>query len=499
MSRLRTIVKNSLVTYASHAYEILVGILWFCLLGRYLGSNGLGRYALLYVFLQTIIAVSDSGVNCLLTRDIASDRGKAAYNFGATILIRVVVTFLFWVLLSIIFLALRGKTSWSPDWMIFVIMILFTVAHFSMRTSCTIFWAYERMEFESLIKVINISFMLTFLLFVRHWDLGLTGVFAALALSKLIAAMVGGIIRISKFIRPKFPKDMHLLKYYGKEGLPLGISAIVWGLYGQIDTIMLAILTNFTAVGLFNGAYRLIKRFDMLPILVNRPLFPAMSLLAKESEAKLKSLVEEAFKFIVVISLLLAILLIVFADKAIHLLLGNEFAGSVIALQILSGVVVLRFLTFFFGYVMVAIHKQRLYAYILLSSFAANVVLDLLLILRFGYIGACIANLLVACITVVAFYYFLSRHIEVPSLRLVGRPLLCGFCTALFLYTFKAMNVLVLLPSSIILYSVLLFLFRAFTLEEVGLLKKAFHRQPEGSTNETDSIEHEAPVSSSLE
>jgi O-antigen/teichoic acid export membrane protein len=497
MGQLRTIVKNSLVTYISHACEILTGILWVSLLGRYLGLAGLGKYALLYVILQIIIAFSDSGINSLLSRNIVRDKENAAHNFGAAIVIRSTVTFLFLFILFTVFLGLRGTTLWTPDWATVGALLLFTVSHFSVRTSCTIFWAYERMEFEALTKTINCCLMVVLLLFVRRWDLGLWGAFMALACAKLIAALVAGAIRSTKFIRPKFSKDLSLLKYYAREGLPLGISAVARKSYGQIDTIMLIIiLKDFSPVGIFNGAYRLIQRLSMLPILVNRPLFPAIARSAKESKGKMEFICEKLFKFLVIISLPMTILIIAFAEEIILFLLGEKFVGSITVLQLLAPVIALMFVNFLFGYMLIALHRQKYYTWGMLSSFAANLILDLVLIPYVGYKGACVANLVSESILSITLYYFLTRHIQpLPLFKIASRPLLSGLGTGMFLYVCRELSVFTLLPSALLLYFVLLILLRTFTRDEIDLLKKNLRKQRTDAPEVADFAQVQTPAS----
>lgn len=237
----------------------------------------------------------------------------------------------------------------------------------------------------------------------------------------------------------------------------------------------------------------------MLPILVNRPLFPAIARSAKESKEKMEFICEKVFKFLVIISLPMTILIIAFAEEIILFLLGEKFVGSITALQLLAPVIALMFVNFLFGYMLIALHRQKYYAWGMLSSFAANLILDLVLIPYVGYKGACVANLVSESILSITLYYFLTRHIQpLPLFKIASRPLLSGLGTGIFLYVCRELSVFMLLPSALLLYFVLLILLRTFTRDEIDLLKKNLRKQRTDAPEVADFAQVQTPASDIL-
>lgn len=74
-------------------------------------------------------------------------------------------------------------------------------------------------------------------------------------------------------------------------------------------------------------------------------------------------------------------------------------------------------------------------------------------------------------------YYFLKKNSYTVSLgNAVIKPLMAGLVMAIFIYVFKNIDLILLMVTAAILYSALLYVFKAITAEDISLVKQAFRR-----------------------
>jgi O-antigen/teichoic acid export membrane protein len=104
----------------------------------------------------------------------------------------------------------------------------------------------------------------------------------------------------------------------------------------------------------------------------------------------LQQLVRSAVKIMLLVAVPAAIGLAVLARPALTLILGGEFADAEPVLQVLTPVIVPIYLNRLFNFVFISIKRQVEYAYISGTTLLLNVILDLILIPRIGYWGACV-------------------------------------------------------------------------------------------------------------
>ncbi len=234
----------------------------------------------------------------------------------------------------------------------------------------------------------------------------------------------------------------------------------------------------------------------MLPTLINRPLFPAIARSAKESKEKMGFICQCILKFQVIISLPMTVFFIVIAEKLISFLLGEQFIGSALALQILAPIITLIFINCWFGCMLIALHRQRFYTYGMLGSLVINLILDFILIPYLGYKGACIANLVSESFLSIAVYYFVRQVQPLLVFRVAIRPVLSALGVGVFIYLFRQVNLFILLPSSLLLYVMLLILSRTFSRHEIDILKRALPMRRPNTGRMTDFLPKTPPSSS---
>ncbi|HFK7186319.1 TPA: flippase [Serratia odorifera] len=189
-------------------------------------------------------------------------------------------------------------------------------------------------------------------------------------------------------LRPSRRYDRYLLRV----GMPLAFASLSIVIYTRIDQIMLAALIGEQAVGWYSAATTLSQGWLFVPLALITSLMPGI--------AGCRTLVEQEYRirllYLAVLTMALPVLLVLylFSTPLIDWLYGAAFhpAATVLGLCGLTslfsvlGTVSYRSIVLLAGYRFIAI-KMPLVA-------LANVAMNLLLIPRFGLVGAALSTLL---------------------------------------------------------------------------------------------------------
>jgi O-antigen/teichoic acid export membrane protein len=143
-------------------------------------------------------------------------------------------------------------------------------------------------------------------------------------------------------------------------------------------------------VGWYSAANKYIDAVAWIPQSAMGVVFPALSLLGASDRRRLAFAYEKSFKMLAILGLPLAVGLGVMAASIVHFTRG--FEQSIPALQILAPSVVLLFVNNAFIYTLTAINRQLDFTRLALFTLGVNVVLNLLLIPPYGYLGAAAAS-----------------------------------------------------------------------------------------------------------
>ncbi len=180
---------------------------------------------------------------------------------------------------------------------------------------------------------------------------------------------------------------------------------------------------------------------------------------------------EKSFKYLFILGLPIAAGISLLSGEIISLLYGEQFAHSVVALRILAWDVLLLSICAPVGFVLVSMNKQNQMAIIVGGCALLNIVLNLILIPRFSYIGAGIATLATEAVLFVLYFYLVSKYLHRLSLhKILVRPMVSGSVMVLFIYHYGELWLPVRVASAAILYFAVLYLIGGFDKKDEGLI-----------------------------
>jgi polysaccharide transporter, PST family len=203
---------------------------------------------------------------------------------------------------------------------------------------------------------------------------------------------------------------------------PLVLSGLVIAIYLRIDQIMLAAMAGDAAVGVYSVAARLAEVWYFVPMALTTSTLPALIQSRERSHAEFTQRTERLFTVMVLLSVAVAIPTTLLARPVVLFLYGPEYAGSVVPLIVLTW-------TGVFVSLGVARESWMLAEGLMTHSFATtvwgaviNVLLNLVLIPRYGGLGAAIATLAaqIVAVSLSTLLYRSTRPVFQMQLRAIS-------------------------------------------------------------------------------
>lgn len=475
MKQSKKIIQNSVIVTIGSTTGALMNFIIAILIARYLGARDFGHYSFIIAFTGIFQLFADSGIRNILIREISVNKNRLLEELGIARSITWIISLIALFLIVIVINLIHPENEVLYSTYLGGVGV---IAFFHAATYGAVLRAFE--ELGLLMIGANIHKLvfggLVYLMMGSRW--GLMGICLSLLISNLFLwAYNYALVRI-KYIRPRLIFDKKACYSMLVESIPLGIAEILRKATWQVDILILTWLTSALFVGYYSASYKIIQAINMFALTLAVPFYPAFSRLAKLSTEKLLASYSRSFKFLCIFSLPLAIGMTVLSDKIIGLSFGQEYLSASISLRILSWVVFFIFPTSFYIYLFTAMGKQRLYIVCTAACLGINVLLDILLIPYYNYIGASVATLISEFILFIVGLYLLQREgCRIPIVKLLWKPAVGSFIMGLFLYQFNMTSIpwlLIEVAIGSIIYLAAIFILKTFSNEELSLIKESF-------------------------
>jgi O-antigen/teichoic acid export membrane protein len=204
--------------------------------------------------------------------------------------------------------------------------------------------------------------------------------------------------------------------------------------------------------------------------------FPVISRYAAQSPEALKEALRKASKYQVLVSMPLMTGLLLLSDRLIPLLFhGEDFARAGAALRVTSLALVFIFLNLMCRYLLAALGRQQTYLTAVIAGLAVNAGTCLVLIPRFGFLGACVAYVAAEITIFAVCQTVLARHVDLfQLLRDASRPAAAAAGMGLVVFVSRALPLGVVIALGALTYGALLLAFQVLSARELSILKGVY-------------------------
>ena len=475
MNTIKTIAKNTGVLAISNVITSILGFFLLIYLARYLGEVGFGKYSFALAFTGLFAIVASFGMNNYIIRELARNKEQTREYLTNVSVIKLLLSFLAFgfIILTINLMDYPQDTTYAV-YLFGVYMILTSFA----QTFRAIFQAFERMEYDAAVMVIEKIILVSLVLFVIFSGYGLIELAYAYIFVGIVAVTLSFSIVLIKIAKPRPTINLSLWKILIIGAIPFGLNALFGVLFFRIDTVMLSVLKGDAAVGIYNAAYiPLLALGGIISQMVITALYPVMSRYFISSKDSLKTFTVLSSKYMAIIGFPIAIGCFVLANRFIALLYADQFSASIIAFQILALFIPLRFVSSITGTLLTSINRQSIRTVSVGLSALFNIVLNAVMIPYISYIGASIATVLSEIFLYFIFIYFINKHYKKLELhKHFIKPLVASLMMGGFVFYFKDANLFLLILLAVLVYFVMLLLLRTFTQEDKNIFKEVVKR-----------------------
>ena len=462
------VLKNYAYNLSYQLLVIILPIITTPYVTRVFSSNDLGTYGYFNSIVTYFILLATLGVANYGTKEISSHRNDIRKNFWGIYTLQFGATCL--SILLYIILCFAFSFMQNPVAYILGLSLL--------SKGMDISWLFQGLEDFRKITVRNITVKLvgvvSIFLFVKSpGDLYLY--VSLLAVFELLGQLS------MWFPAREFIGKPHLDLYYAKQHLKpvilLFLPQIAISLYVTLDRTMLGALASTTDVGIYDQALKLVNILLTLVTSLGSVMLPRVSnLLSKGNNEAVNRMHQISFLiYNLVIFPTIAGMLIINNDF-VKFFLGNDFQEARYAIAIMI------FRMFFIGWtnimgiqILIPHNKNKEFLTSTTVPAIVSVGLNLLLLPKFGYIGAAIVSVLTEVFVWGIQLYFTRKYLkDVPIYKSTVKIFLASILMYFALSFLKTIltfipiiNVVVYTIFGVILYSLLILLFKVVSLKEI--------------------------------
>lgn len=238
-------------------------------------------------------------------------------------------------------------------------------------------------------------------------------VYAQLAAYGITAAMAFTVIARKAGLR-RLRWDWRFFLVILRKSAPFALLVLLMASYNRIDPILLRRLASDADAGVYAGAFRLLDALTMVAYLVSVPLLPVFSRLCAEKKPVGDS-VRMVFWPLMLFSVGTAVACSLLAEPLMRLLYHGGAAPYVPVFRVVIFGLVPIGLTYIFGTLLTAGGHLRQLNLFAAASLVLNVVVNMLLIPRFGAVGSAYASLTAQGFMAVAQLLLAVRLFRLPA------------------------------------------------------------------------------------
>lgn len=467
MNTVQRIAKNTVILFSSQIVACILGFFYSIYMARYLGPGSFGILSFATALILIFGVVGDLGLSTLLTRELSKDKSLERRYIGNFIPMKIILAILSYSLLVLSVILL----GYSPEILnVIYIMGLYMVTNGLLQLFYGVFQSYEKLEYQSINLLVNNMLILLMVMFGIAHGFDVSWFALAYFVAGLTVLVLSLIIFLWKYRSLKMDFNLSFWKKSLLIALPLSIVLIFSIISVRVDIVLLELLKGSTEVGWYNASYRLIDFLMFIPIVYTGAIFPVLSNFHVSSLKSLKVMYEKSFKYLILISLPISAAITILAPQIILMLYQTSYYQSILSLQILIWSIPFLFLMSVSGTIFVSINKAKTMVKITFITMVFNILLNLVLIPMYGYIGASIMTVLTGIMGCVFCFYYLYRFIHRIQLKsLILKPLCATSIMSIFLL-YVHTNLFISIIVASVLYLILLILFKTFKKDDLEIV-----------------------------
>ncbi len=469
MSRSGSYLVNAVAQASGRVLAVGANLVSLILVARLLGTDAFGRYAFVMAYVGIACSLADLGTTSVFGRGLAQTPGRArGVYFGDFCILRGMI------IVGATLLALAAAPLVKPEFMPLLLVGSLAVPVVATRFFDPLFQVCGRPVYTVATNAIYAVSLIAASVAILAWaKMSLLAFMVGWAVCNLLYT-VSAIALAARLIRPQFEFDRERLRSLMILAAPLGVGALFYIVHTRVDTLLLGYLRPVREVGLYGAAFKLLDLGTIAATTLLWPLIPILSrslgALAPDGLALARRIVEA----VGVVALPVAATAPYVAGPVILALYGPAFIDAASVIGILAVVFVVLALCLAGVVINISAGRVQYDYWNTALAVVVNIALNLVLIPRFGIVGAAYATLVSHLCMFLVVHYHARRNVGqlfVPAFWVT----VAGLNLALLggLAASNASAHIVLVPAGLLVY--------ALAVWRLRLLPIAFPRPARGA------------------
>jgi len=400
------IASNVLISYAGRIVGSALALVVVGIITRSLGQEGFGQYTTVFAFISLFVILADLGLQSLLTREISKAKAgfeKIASNFFSLRLLGSLFFLLTGVIVSFFFpYSMEVKIGIGIGAVGFFFLSI-------NQLLLSVFQKHLAMHVLAIAEVVGRVAQLFFVyLIYKQTHNQFFWFLAAMSASALIIFCVSFVFA-QKYIKIRLSFDFKYWLEIIKDTWPIALSIVLTLVYFKIDTIFLSLMKPQADVGIYGIAYRVLESLIFFPAMFAGIMMPFFSRDAVFDPKRFKEIFAKSLRIIAIFAYPVIAGGIILSYSITNFIGGEEFLVAGGAMQVLFIATGLIFFGNILGRAIIALDLQKKAVFAYLSGVVLNVVLNLIFIPKYTYMGAAWTTVVTEFLIVVFLFWIVWR------------------------------------------------------------------------------------------
>lgn len=389
----KKVIKTSFFSLFSRIIIILMSFTLTILLARFYGPEEFGKYSYYMALYSIFMMISTLGLNEIIVNKFI--KTKNLEFIKQTFIIRTLIVSLL-LLISNFFIINNIGTKNEKIFASLIIgsLIFYPVSSLDLYMQSNSY--IRQIIFSELISSL-IGFLIK--IFILFMGKNIIYISVVIFIENFLWATLR-IILFNKKYKLKSKKIKNIIKistikksfYLINESWQILLSSFLITIYMKVDLIIIKLLMGEYSVGIYSVAAKFSEAWSFISNTLMLIFFPILANSVNRNIRKYNKVYKKVTFIFSIISLLIIIFTILFGDKIVNILYGNEYSESVAILKIHIFSIFFIFIGLLFNRHLILKNKKKEILFATLIGAVFNIVLNFILIPIIGLAGPALAS-----------------------------------------------------------------------------------------------------------
>lgn len=405
-----TVSKNIFWSLLTSLLQLYTGSAVFVVLAKLMSIEDFGILSFGFSLSALAIIVADYGFSLMVIKDYP-EQGASPQKYISNSLLAKVFLAVISAILFLIYLIVFYEGQWRVIGALYIVFAMLAAFVIYLQAVLKAQNRFHKFTESSIVYAvaITVSILVYWLL-----QLSLFQLVLCLLLSKGAQLLWTLILCRSSISTSSF--DKKLISKLIKNSWSFGLHTILGIFYFMIDTQIISLYLGAKEVALYQSVFRIVMILMVVSDIFSNVLLPYLSFKYFQKE-DLTELVSKIFLYLLLIGCSVFLFFTSFKTELLTVLYTSEYLSAVILVLPLSIVIILRTISSLLGNILTVSNKQEYRVLTVAISLAVSIVLNLILIPKYGILAAAWVSVLVHIILFMLYFRYSRR--EVASIQLM--------------------------------------------------------------------------------